>query len=923
MSPGLVSRAIGLCAALAVTLVLAGASPAAAQCGGTQLCAAGAGDCTISANCTITLPAPGLNIDLGARRLVINKDLTISGPENAGLTVSAGEVVINGGTMSAPGANSIAGGISIFSATSVTVQSGALIDVTAGLGAGFVDIEALGGDMTFAGRIKANGNGTRQGFGGDVTLFATGSMTVTGTTMDVSGGDMAGGGSITIDALNGSLFVSTPLKATGGDGGDIELSAGTTLQTTSSAELNVNSNGDAGSAGSIDVSSFDALTLGGDSIGTGSATDFREEGRTGGDGADLDVFAENGNVAINGKVEINGAPGGAGGSVDIYAGGNLTFGKALLSQSDGVDGLGGDVLLTSGGTMSLPQTVDVRGRTGTGGSIEADAGGDLTVSASLIADGDFQGGMIFLSACALNVTGPAQLSAQGAGAFPAASNVLQASSTMTIAGTLKAGSQNLLQYRQAPAPSVTGPNTPPANKVLEPTLPCCVSCPVTTTTTTTTSTTLLTTTSTTHTTTTVVTSTTTTTVPSVCGNGVVTGVEQCDDGNTVGGDCCSPTCTFEAANSPCADDSNPCTRDVCNATGACTHPAGNAGASCRAAAGACDQPETCSGTSASCPADAKSTGVCRPAAGPCDQAESCDGASNVCPPDGFSPAGTSCRSAAGACDLEETCTGTGPACPPDALAPANTPCRAATGVCDVAETCTGTGAACPADGFVPDGTTCGDACTVGGTCQGGVCSGQSQVACGPCETCDPAGGCVTGPRPLCRQPVQSAKAQFKVKDSLKGPKNDQLLWKWIKGAQTQLGDFGDPVSSDGVTLCVFDRSQATPGLLFRAAVPAGGLCGTKPCWTGNDKGFKFKSSTGQADGIVNLTMKPGVAGKSKIILKAKGLGLTERPFGLPTPSLPLPLTVQLQSENGQCWEASYQRSGVKKNAGETFDGKAE
>ena len=48
-----------------------------------------------------------------------------------------------------------------------------------------------------------------------------------------------------------------------------------------------------------------------------------------------------------------------------------------------------------------------------------------------------------------------------------------------------------------------------------------------------------------------------------------------------------------------------------------------------------------------------------------------------------------------------------------------------------------------------------------------------------------------------------------------------------------------------------------------------------------------------------------------------------RPFGQASPSLPLPLTVQLQSDIGQCWEASFDRPGVKKNAGEDFDAKSE
>src|SRR6185503_20318944 len=48
--------------------------------------------------------------------------------------------------------------------------------------------------------------------------------------------------------------------------------------------------------------------------------------------------------------------------------------------------------------------------------------------------------------------------------------------------------------------------------------------------------------------------------------------EQCDDGGTAGGDCCSATCTFEASGSACASDGNLCTNDVCSGAGACTHP---------------------------------------------------------------------------------------------------------------------------------------------------------------------------------------------------------------------------------------------------------------------------------------------------------------------------------------------------------------
>lgn len=58
-----------------------------------------------------------------------------------------------------------------------------------------------------------------------------------------------------------------------------------------------------------------------------------------------------------------------------------------------------------------------------------------------------------------------------------------------------------------------------------------------------------------------------------CGDGVLEPGEACDDGNRDDGDCCSSTCLWEAAGSPCVDDGEPCTRDVCNGTGTCLHDA--------------------------------------------------------------------------------------------------------------------------------------------------------------------------------------------------------------------------------------------------------------------------------------------------------------------------------------------------------------
>lgn len=56
---------------------------------------------------------------------------------------------------------------------------------------------------------------------------------------------------------------------------------------------------------------------------------------------------------------------------------------------------------------------------------------------------------------------------------------------------------------------------------------------------------------------------------SSCGNGVVSGVEQCDDGNRLDGDCCSASCTFETAGFTCGSGLVGCTDHQCDATGSC------------------------------------------------------------------------------------------------------------------------------------------------------------------------------------------------------------------------------------------------------------------------------------------------------------------------------------------------------------------
>jgi cysteine-rich repeat protein len=80
----------------------------------------------------------------------------------------------------------------------------------------------------------------------------------------------------------------------------------------------------------------------------------------------------------------------------------------------------------------------------------------------------------------------------------------------------------------------------------------------------------------------------------ICGDGILDTLlfEECDDGNNLGGDCCSPFCQLVEA-----------------------------GTECRAAADACDVAEVCDGVSGFCPADVRLPDT--DADGVCDELDHC------------------------------------------------------------------------------------------------------------------------------------------------------------------------------------------------------------------------------------------------------------------------------------------------------------
>jgi hypothetical protein len=389
-------------------------------------------------------------------------------------------------------------------------------------------------------------------------------------------------------------------------------------------------------------------------------------------------------------------------------------------------------------------------------------------------------------------------------------------------------------------------------------------------------------------------STTSSTVP-VCGNGTIDAGEACD-----GGACCTAACQFAGSGSACGTPGTQCAhQDTCDGAGTCVdngvEPAGT----------------TCGDTGTAC-----------------RNQDTCDGA-GACVDHGVQPAGTPCGPSS-ACSIQDTCDAGGN-CTDNGFRPAGTPCGDDGNPCtdDVCDDTGGCG--------VPNDADCddGDACTSGEHCSAGACTAGTPTICPTCQTCDSqSGGCMIGPRPTPVPPAlprpgldcrisASHKAKLVLKD--KDPNTgDLLVWKWNKWPDISAGSFGDPTTTDDYAVCIFDGvGGATPGLVYRADVPAGGMCDALPCWraVGADDipvGFKYVDKVGRADGMLKISLKAIEDKPGRIGLRGKG-------ESLPDPSLPLqmPVVVQLQTGGGECWGSSFAASGMLKNEPTVFKARSE
>jgi len=299
---------------------------------------------------------------------------------------------------------------------------------------------------------------------------------------------------------------------------------------------------------------------------------------------------------------------------------------------------------------------------------------------------------------------------------------------------------------------------------------------------------------------------------------------------------------------------------------------------------------------------------------------------------------------AGRCDAGTACTEAAD-CPAGAYCEADT-CDLARGTCarqheracgadaDCRRCILRVPGACAADADCPFGATCESQLVTASACVGdddgdGVPDAVDQCpdrrnpaqydgdGDGVGDVCDAAPfECAPEPRTDCKQPVVAGKAVLVMKDKADDAK-DGLVWKWSSGEATSLADLGDPLVEHAWIMCVYDPTVPPAEPMLRASIPAGGICGTKPCWkAAGAKGFKYSDTELTPSGVQAMTQKIGVAGKAKLIVKAKGVSV-EMPA---LDALAMPLHVQLQNPSGACFSATYhnplvQRADVLKAKG--------
>jgi cysteine-rich repeat protein len=224
----------------------------------------------------------------------------------------------------------------------------------------------------------------------------------------------------------------------------------------------------------------------------------------------------------------------------------------------------------------------------------------------------------------------------------------------------------------------------------------------------------------------------------------------------------------------------------------------------------------------------------------------------------------------------------------------------------------GNGTVCGAEQCDDGNTAAGDCCSA--TCSfettGAACDDSS--LCTSADACDGAGTCQgnSEPDPTCL----AAGSSKVVIRGFPGDERSSFTWLWKKGPELQFSDLGDPLGSGtDYALCLYDEVQGSDRLVATLDLPGGGECARRSCWkTRIGKTLNYADKDRTPDGIQQMLVKVGPAGRSKIKLRGRGEDLA-------LPSLPIApspwLRVQLKNSTGACWASEFDTSEASDDIG--------
>lgn len=371
-----IAYAVAMTAFAAATALLADRAAATTA---NDLCLGTANPCVVASPVAVS---DGSVIDLGTRELRINSggSLNVASGE---MTITAGSLTVNaGGSLLAAGTASTKGGR--ITATAGTITVAGTINADGGPGQTTFCVSAGGGtvrltstgSVTLSGTISAEALSSLDCSGGTVILIAATTMNVTGP-ISARGKDNGVGGEVTLSA-SGDITVSSTIDVSGGDAGDISVDAGDStgagnLTILASAELIANGTVAAGSGGGVDCSAR------GDGVSTGR-------------------IVMKGRARSNGQLGTIESGGGDGEGISFTADGNIDLLVDPGDTTTGVqsiagypDGMAGDIEVTSiGGSLVSAQRIDMSasGPEAAAGSLDIEVHGDAAINASI----DGQGG---------------------------------------------------------------------------------------------------------------------------------------------------------------------------------------------------------------------------------------------------------------------------------------------------------------------------------------------------------------------------------------------------------------------------------------------------------------------------------------------------------------------------------------------------